>query len=179
MTAPEAVFNEPPAPEGQEPEQHDVQHDQDETQDADKGSVWDDPETARKEGERLRKESAKYRTKVREFEPLAKKWTEKVNSEKSENELLQEQLSKLQDELSTKTRRQIAAEAGMPSEFLPLLTGTEEEMARQAADLAEKYGEKPAHVVTHNRPTPVLRTGQAAVDQSPTMDDLIRGSVRR
>jgi hypothetical protein len=185
MTAPEAASAEPA---GQDSEQEDseaqellAQASQEEP--GDKKSVWDDPESARKEGERARKEAAKYRTRVRELEPLALKWTEKVNSEKSEADLLREKVAELEaahQEASLRaTRQQIAADTGMPPDLIPLLNGSEEEMRETASELATKYGSKPAHVVSHGRPTPVLRTGQAAVDEAPTMDDLIRSLGRR
>lgn len=54
---------------------------------------WADPDAARKEIEKLRRESASYRTKVRDLEPLAAKARELEDAKKSEAERLTEQLA--------------------------------------------------------------------------------------
>ena len=54
---------------------------------------WADPDAARKEIEKLRREAAKYRTKAGELEPLAKKAQELEDAQKSEAQRLGEQLT--------------------------------------------------------------------------------------
>jgi len=141
---------------------------------------WEDPKLARKEIEKVRREAANWRAKVRDLEPLAQKWTEKVDSEKTELQKLQERAAELEaenQELSLKSlRQQIAAEAGLPSDFLPLLNGTPEEMTATAQTLAEKYASTgtSSNSVGYTRPKPALQVGSAAADQAPSMDDLIR-----
>lgn len=64
---------------------------------------WADPASARAEIEKLRKESAGYRTKLREAEPLAKRAKELEEASKSE-------LEKLNDRNVLAEQRAVAAE---------------------------------------------------------------------
>ena len=75
-----------------------------------KQDPWADPEAARKEIERLRKEAAGYRTKVRDLEPLAKKAKELEDAQKSEQERLSEQLSEAQQHVQVFRQRAVRAE---------------------------------------------------------------------
>jgi len=75
-----------------------------------KQDPWADPEAARKEIERLRKEAAGYRTKVRDLEPLAQKARELEDAQKSEQERLAEQLSEAQKHVQAFRQRAVRAE---------------------------------------------------------------------
>ncbi|MFD7861863.1 hypothetical protein [Streptomyces sp. NPDC059783] len=71
---------------------------------------WADPEAARKEIEKLRREAAGHRTKVRELEPLAKKAKELEDAQKSEQERLTEQLTAAQDRIKAVQQRAVRSE---------------------------------------------------------------------
>lgn len=75
-----------------------------------KADPWTDPESARKEIEKLRKESAGYRTKVRDLEPLARKAKELEDAQKSEQERLNEQLTATQERVKTVQARAVRSE---------------------------------------------------------------------
>lgn len=75
-----------------------------------KSDPWADPEAARKEIEKLRKESANYRTKAKELEPLARKAKELEDAQKSEQERLAEQLSAAEQRIQTFRQRAVRSE---------------------------------------------------------------------
>lgn len=75
-----------------------------------KADPWADPEAARKEIEKLRKESASYRTKAKELEPLARKAQELEDAQKSEQERLTEQLKAAEERISTVRQRAVRSE---------------------------------------------------------------------
>lgn len=75
-----------------------------------KSDPWDDPDAARKEIEKLRRESAKHRTKAKELEPLAAKAREAEEAQKSEAERLNEQLSEAQKRVEAVQQRAVRAE---------------------------------------------------------------------
>ncbi|MFH8804058.1 hypothetical protein ACH4F6_31470 [Streptomyces sp. NPDC017936] len=75
-----------------------------------KADPWADPETARKEIEKLRKESAGYRTKAKELEPLARKAKELEDAQKSEQERLAEQLTQAEQRIRIVQQRAVRAE---------------------------------------------------------------------
>jgi len=75
-----------------------------------KQDPWADPDAARKEIERLRKEAAGYRTKVRDLEPLAQKAKELEDAQKSEQERLAEQLQEAQQHVQAFRQRAVRAE---------------------------------------------------------------------
>ncbi|MFD5137458.1 hypothetical protein ACFWMX_14650 [Streptomyces sp. NPDC058378] len=76
---------------------------------ATKADPWSDPEAARKEIEKLRKESASYRTKAKELEPFAKKAKELEDAQKSEQERLNEQLTAAQERAAKAVRTAVAS----------------------------------------------------------------------
>ncbi|MFE0647498.1 hypothetical protein ACFVZH_02755 [Streptomyces sp. NPDC059534] len=83
---------------------------QDSAQEADgKKDPWSDPEAARKEIEKLRREAAGHRTKVRELEPLAAKAKELEDAQKSEAERLTEQLAAERERATSATRSAVTA----------------------------------------------------------------------
>lgn len=71
---------------------------------------WADPDAARKEIEKLRKESASYRTKAKELEPLAKRAKELEDAQKSEQERLTEQLTAAESRIKTVQQRAVLSE---------------------------------------------------------------------
>lgn len=75
-----------------------------------KPGPWADPEAARKEIEKLRKESANYRTKAKELEPLAKKAKELEDAQKTEQERLTEQLKAFEERIQTFRQRAVRSE---------------------------------------------------------------------
>lgn len=134
----------------------------------------DDKSDKKPDVEQLMKENAKYRARIRELKPLAEKWAEKENSEKSEAQLLKEELQKIQEASETNLKKAVAAEAGMPLKLIPLLSGTEDEMLVQAKALAEEFGNKKPVSSPQGRPTPLLRTGQSGADNRQDVNGWLR-----
>lgn len=144
---------------------------------------WADPEAARKEIEKLRRESAGYRTKLREAEPQLTKYQEYLDSQKSEAQKLADAKaaaeSKLAEVMSANARLMAAATHNIPADLIDLLgTGTDEEINTRAHLLAEKLTavtEAPRPAST--RPVESLVAGgRPAEDASAprTMDDVLR-----
>ncbi|HWM40126.1 MAG TPA: hypothetical protein VNS49_23775 [Streptomyces sp.] len=75
-----------------------------------KSDPWHDPDAARKEIEKLRREAAKHRTKAKELEPLADKARQAEEAQKSEAERLNEQLSAAQKRVEAVQQRAVRAE---------------------------------------------------------------------
>ncbi|MER5584113.1 hypothetical protein ABT090_21075 [Streptomyces asoensis] len=75
-----------------------------------KTDPWTDPDAARKEIEKLRREAAKYRTKAGELEPLARKAQELEDAQKSEQERLTEQLTAVQERAKAAQARAVRSE---------------------------------------------------------------------
>lgn len=73
--------------------------------------------------EKLRKESAKYRSQVKELEPLAAKARELEESKKSDLEKAQERIAQLeaaaQAAQAQAVRAKVASATGVPAELLP------------------------------------------------------------
>lgn len=102
-----------------------------------KADPWADPDAARKEIEKLRKEAAKYRTKANDLEPLAKKAKELEDSQKSEQERLTEQLTAAQERAAKAVRTAVASKV----EALAAKEFADPEDAAGALDLASYVGE--------------------------------------
>lgn len=75
-----------------------------------KADPWHDPDAARKEIEKLRREAASYRTKAKDLEPLAKKAKELEDAQKSEQERLTEQLTAAQQRVEAVQQRAVRSE---------------------------------------------------------------------
>ncbi|MER8220889.1 hypothetical protein ABTZ58_09915 [Streptomyces sp. NPDC094143] len=75
-----------------------------------KADPWADPEAARKEIEKLRKESAGWRTKYQETKPLAQKARELEDAQKSEQERLTEQLTAAEQRIQSFRQRAVRSE---------------------------------------------------------------------
>ncbi|KOT94480.1 hypothetical protein ADK70_12420 [Streptomyces rimosus subsp. pseudoverticillatus] len=71
---------------------------------------WHDPDKARKEIEKLRREAAKHRTKAKELEPLAEKAREAEEAQKSEAERLTGQLRAAEERIAAIQQRTVRAE---------------------------------------------------------------------
>lgn len=100
-------------PEIEETEQVETEPQQPETApeaDEAKTDPWADPDAARKEIEKLRREAAKYRTKAGELEPLAKKAKELEDAQKSEQERLTEQLTAAESRIKAVQQRAVRSE---------------------------------------------------------------------
>ncbi|WPO74024.1 hypothetical protein [Streptomyces sp. KN37] len=71
---------------------------------------WADPAAARKEIEKLRKESAGWRTKYQETKPLAQKAKELEDAKKSDQERLTEQLTVAEQRIQSFRQRAVRSE---------------------------------------------------------------------
>lgn len=98
-------------PTGQEPAEVPQQDDSTaEPQPPQRTEPWEEPERARREIERLRKEAARYRTRSRELEPLAQKARELEEAQKSAVERLTAQLQEEQQRRTALVQRTVRAE---------------------------------------------------------------------
>lgn len=119
---------------------------------------WSDPAAARKEIEKLRREAASQRTKVRELEPLAAKAKELEDAQKTEAERLTEQLTAERERAAGATRAAVAAKVEAlaaktfadPTDAVGALTPTDYvddsgaiDTDRITADLADLLQRKP------------------------------------
>lgn len=105
-----------------------------------KSDPWSDPEAARKEIEKLRREAAGHRTRVRELEPLAAKARELEDAQKSETERLTEQLAAERDRALAATRTAVASKV----EALAAQSFADPEDAAGALDLGSYVTESGA-----------------------------------
>ena len=104
---------------------------------------WADPEAARKEIEKLRRESAGWRTKYRDAEPQLSEYQKWVDSQKSEQQKLQEAKETAERELtglrSANARLMAAATHNLPPDLIDLLgDGSADDIDARAKLLAEK-----------------------------------------
>lgn len=75
-----------------------------------KGDPWADPEAARREIERLRREAGGYRTKLRELEPLAEAARQAEEAKKTEVERLAEQVAAAQQQVTAARQAAVQSE---------------------------------------------------------------------
>ncbi|WP_418345264.1 hypothetical protein [Rhodococcus pyridinivorans] len=130
---------------------------------ADKGTPLSH-EDALKELEKVRREAANYRTKVRELEPLAQAAREAEDAKKTELERYQEQNQQLLERLEAAERQALVATHQIPEAYQSLVTGsTPEERAASAQLIGElvKQTQQPAPATAppSNRPVEGLRPG--------------------
>lgn len=119
-----------------------VQSSKDEPQDEQQDDPWADPERARREITKLRREAAKYRTQLREAEPKLTEYQKWLDSQKSEQERLAERLAQVErerDEARLGHARVMAAAAhNIPPELIGRIAGsTPEEIEEAAEELAK------------------------------------------
>ncbi|GAA2618789.1 hypothetical protein SMC26_40340 [Actinomadura fulvescens] len=124
-----------------------------------KPDPWDAPETARAEIERLRREAAGWRTKLREVEPI-------VEASKTDTQRLEDRAGSAErerDELRAQVARlAVAAEVGIPAEFVDMLGAGDDEQIRQRARLiAERLTAQTATGAPRVRPVESLTPGAA------------------
>jgi hypothetical protein len=137
---------------------------------------WADPETARKEIEKLRREAAGWRTKYREAEPQLTEYQKWQESQKTEQQKLAEAKEAAERELgdlrSTNARLMAAAVHNIPPELIDLLgSGTEEEINARAETLAQRLkATAPAAAPTQQRPVESLKPGAAPASSSSSAD---------
>jgi hypothetical protein len=122
---------------------------------------------------KLRKESAGYRTKLREVEPLAKKAIEAEEANKSEVQRAQEAAAAVKKELADLqigyTRLELAAQYNVSPENIDLIgSGSREEMEDRATRLGALLSTAPTPPPS-NRPVEGLRPG--ASPQPPKLED--------
>lgn len=152
---------------------------------------WADPNAARREIEKLRREAANWRTKYREAEPQISEYQKWLDSQKTEQQKLQEAKDAAERELtdlrSANARLMAAATHNLPPELIDLLgTGTEEEIDARAKLLAEKLSAAaPPPVPAKEMPAPTrpvesLTPGAKPAGQKATdMDAVLRAMAGR
>lgn len=155
---------------------------------------WADPEAARKEIEKLRKEAAGWRTKYRDAEPQLTEYQKYLDSQKSELERAQEAAQRYEQELlATRTanaRLMAAATYNLPPDLIELLGGgTEEEIDARAKLLAERLAavappsapaEPERKVPAPTRPVESLTAGAKPANDKPAdMDSILRAWAGR
>lgn len=154
------------------------------------GDPWANPEVARREIERLRKEAAGYRTKLRDAEPQLAEYQKYLDSQKTEQQKLAEAKDAAERELadlrSANARLMAAATHNLPPELIDLLgTGTEEEIAARAKLLADRLAAaSPAPMAKEppapTRPVESLTPGAKPAGQKATdMDAVLRAMAGR
>lgn len=164
-----------------------VQSSRDEPQDEQQDDPWADPERARREITKLRREAAKYRTQLREAEPKLTEYQKWLDSQKSEQERLAERLAQVErerDEARLGHARVMAAAAhNIPPELIGRIAGsTPEEIEEAAEELAKVLDRLVAERASTSgrsastRPVESLRPGAtpATTDQQIDMDSLLR-----
>jgi len=95
-------------PENEETAQ--VEQETPETETAPEADPWADPDAARREIEKLRRQAAKYRTKAGELEPLAQKARELEDAQKTEAQRMSEQLTAAQQRIQAVQQRAVRSE---------------------------------------------------------------------
>jgi hypothetical protein len=127
-----------------------------------KKDPWDDPESARREIEKVRREAAKWRTQYRDAEPQLAEYKKWLDSQKTEHERLAEAKETAERELTTlrsaNARLMAAATHNLPPDLIDFLgDGTEEQIDERARVLAARLAAQaaPAEPATESpRPAP-------------------------
>ena len=149
---------------------------------------WADPAAARREIEKVRREAASYRTKLREAEPQLAEYQKYLDSQKSEAQKLAEAKDAAERELtdlrSTNARLMAAATHNLPADLIDLLgSGTDEEINARAQLLAERLGSvQSTEYPTSTRPVESLMAGGRPADDEPadmSMDAALRRMAGR
>jgi hypothetical protein len=131
------------------------------------------PEDYEAEIQKLRKESAGYRTKLREAEPLVKAHQEREEANKTELQRAQEALQKQERDYADLqvgyTRLELAAIHNVPPEDIDLIgSGTREEMEARAARVgALNASTTRTPAPPSNRPVEGLRPGATPEPPKP------------
>lgn len=141
-------------------------------------NVWDDPESARREIEKVRREAAKWRTQFREAEPQLTEYKKWLDSQKTEQQRLAEAKETAERELTTlrsaNARLMAAATHNLPPDLIDFLgDGTEEQIDERARVLAERLSAVPAEPAPEQprpaprRPVESLTPGARPADEPP------------
>lgn len=134
---------------------------------------WADPEAARREIEKLRRESAGWRTKYREAEPQLTEYQKWQDAQKTEQQRLTEAKEAAERELgdlrSTNARLMAAATHNIPPDLIDLLGGgTDDEINARAEILAERLkATAPVPTPTSGRPVESLTPGASPGSSAP------------
>lgn len=145
-----------------------------------KTDPWDDPASARREIEKLRRESAKWRTQYRQAEPQLAEYQKWLDSQKTEQERLADRLAAAERERDAArlghARLMAAATYNLPVDLIDFLgDGTDEQIDERAKVLAERLGAsapstsaraEPARPV-QRRPVEALTPGARPADEPP------------
>jgi hypothetical protein len=152
---------------------------------------WADPSSARAEIEKLRKESAAWRSKLREVEPLAAKARELEDAQKTELQKLQESRDAAKSEATTTAaalqRFQVTMEqapAGVSLDDIRWVAGraqgsTPEELAADVADLFARLtppASTPPPANGGQRPVEQLRPGAMPTTPQASLADQVRAA---
>lgn len=146
---------------------------------------WGDPQVARKEIEKLRREAAGFRTKLREAEPQLVEYRKHLDSQKTEQQKLTEAKEAAEQRLaevtSANARLMAAATHNIPVELIDLLgAGTDEEIDARAKLLAERLAEPERSAPTSTRPVESLTAGGRPADDAPADPNaMFRAMLRR
>lgn len=132
------------------------------------------PEDYEAEIQRLRRESAGYRTKLREAEPIVKAHQEREEANKTELQKAQEALAAREREFAdlqlSNTRLELAAIHNIPPDDIHLIgSGSREEMEANAARLGALFSAAPK-APPSDRPVEGLRPGAAPEPPKPEDD---------
>lgn len=133
------------------------------------------PEWARQSLTKANAQAAKYRTQVRELEPLAQKAKELEEAQKTEQEKLTERATKAEAQAQVAREQalkfQIAAKHGITEADFDLIgTGTPDQMEARAARIASLTAHAPQP--PSNSPKPLLRPG-ATPTENETEDEVL------
>lgn len=119
------------------------------------------PEFYERELKKARQDAAKYRTKYQEVRPLADKYKQHEEENKTELEKAQERIAELEKtnhEMSCQAAKsKISQETGVPADLIP--DGDEETMAGFAERMSKWLDEK-----TASKHSSLPRVGSAGVD---------------
>lgn len=168
--APEFVAPQPPSPAPAEPPPNGNEPPADKTTER-------TPEQYEAEIAKLRKESAGYRTKLRDVEPLAKKAQEAEEANKTELQKAADRAARaeqlLQDKETGYARLELAVQYNIPPDDIDLIgSGTREEMDKNAARLAALHAAsiKATPPPPSDRPVEGLRPGATPEPPKPADD---------
>lgn len=134
---------------------------------------WADPDVARKEIEKLRRESAGWRTKYREAEPQLSEYQKWQDAQKTEQQKLVEAKESAERQLgdlrATNARLMAAATYSIPPELIDLLGGgTDDEINARAEILAERLkATAPSSAPSSARPVESLTPGASPASAAP------------
>lgn len=153
--------------------------------DNDRQDPWADPDTARSEIERLRREAASYRTEVRKLEPLALAAREAEEANKTELERATGKLAEVESTAAEARLRadryEVAMANGLTLDQAGRLRGTtKEELEADVEQLRKDLGlETEAATPPPGQRVPLGQGGAPGSEQLTDMNDWMRASRTR